>query len=100
MHHCPSCKSDRIHSSRTRSRWETWRKEITGKRAYRCHQCGWRGWGADSGPRFSAEQLDSASRAMAPDPPNLKETLLAREETSRKFDLGELDAAMPKRSDN
>ena len=44
---CPNCKSPAGHRSRSRSRWERWRKEITGKRPYRCDQCGQRWWAPD-----------------------------------------------------
>ena len=46
---CPNCKSAAGHRSRSRSRWERWRKEITGKRPYRCDQCGQRWWAPDEG---------------------------------------------------
>jgi hypothetical protein len=99
LQHCPRCKSDKIYSSRTRSKWEVWRKEITGKRVYRCHECDWRGWGPDTGPHFSREQIDSSVIAIA-DAPNLKDTLLARgERRSRDIDLGKLDEAFPVRQD-
>jgi predicted RNA-binding Zn-ribbon protein involved in translation (DUF1610 family) len=98
MHQCPKCKSDKIHFSRSRSKWESWRKKVTGKRPYRCPDCGWRGWGPDTGPRFSREELESSSLAVAPDPPNLKDTPLAREERRpMKLDLGELDNVIPPR---
>jgi len=100
MRRCPRCGSDRIHFSRTRSGWEAWRKQITAKRPYRCSDCGWRGWGVDSGPLFSPDVIEASFRAMAPDPPNLKETALAREEREvRDVDLSELDSAIPQRSD-
>jgi hypothetical protein len=76
MHHCPKCKSEEVRFSRSKSRWETWRKGITGKRPYRCRDCGWRGWAPDSGPRFTAAEIDFSSRAIAADPPNLTETAL------------------------
>lgn len=93
MHHCPKCQSQDIHRSRTRTKWETWRKEITGKRPYRCHECGWRGWGVDLGPKFGDEELQTASRALAPEAPNLKGTVLAREERRTEVDLHDLDTA-------
>lgn len=100
MHQCPRCKSDKVHFSRTRSKWEAWRKEITGKRPYRCPDCGWRGWAADSGPRFSPDDVESSSRAIAPDPPNLKETALSREERRpQDVDLDKLDQAIRERPD-
>src|SRR5476649_2004052 len=93
MYQCPKCKSDRIHLSRSRSTWEQWRKQITGKRPYRCPDCSWRGWAPDSGPHFSADQIESSSRAIAPDPPNLKETALAPEQRrAQEIDLADLDS--------
>ena len=47
MHNCPECDSDAVHRSRVQSRWEAWRREFTGKRPFRCHACGWRGWGPE-----------------------------------------------------
>ena len=100
MHQCPRCTSDRIHFSRTKSTWEAWRRKITGKRPYRCPGCAWRGWAPDSGPRFSPDEVDAASRAIAPDPPNLEDTVFARaERRPQDIDLGHLDAAMPGRQD-
>jgi hypothetical protein len=47
----------------------------------------------DSGPHFSAAQIESSSRAIAPDPPNLKETALAPEDRRpREIDLSDLDS--------
>jgi len=96
MHQCPHCKSERIYSSRTRSKWEEWRKEITGKRPFRCSACDWRGWGTDEGPKFDKADVELATRAMAPDPPNLKTTLLARDNPNKKpLHLEELDVLAP-----
>ena len=65
---------------------------MTGKRPHRCSDCGWRGWAPDSGPRFSLDEITASSRAIAPDPPNLKETLLARETRQRSdVDLSKLN---------
>jgi predicted RNA-binding Zn-ribbon protein involved in translation (DUF1610 family) len=92
MHQCPKCKSEHIHRSRVRTTWEGLRKEVTGKRPYRCHECGWRGWSIDLGPKFGDDELEVASRALAPDPPNLKGTDLARDERRDFVDLNQLDA--------
>src|SRR5947207_743637 len=46
---CPVC-SNSTHRSRLRSRWETWRRALTGRRPYRCHVCNWRGWQEDVEP--------------------------------------------------
>jgi predicted RNA-binding Zn-ribbon protein involved in translation (DUF1610 family) len=88
---CPKCGSANIHRSRSRSRWETWRKEITGKRVFRCHDCGWRGWGADEGPTVTDLEREVAARAAAPDPPNLKDTALARNNRRAPIDISSLD---------
>ena len=46
---CPSCGEFRLFKSRHRSFLELIRRKLTGKRPYRCHKCGWRGWtGSDS----------------------------------------------------
>jgi predicted RNA-binding Zn-ribbon protein involved in translation (DUF1610 family) len=93
---CPGCGSEDIHRSRAKSKWESWRKEITGKRLYRCRACGWRGWGIDQGPSLSNAQADFASRALAPEPPNLKGTPLARDnQHPHDIDLEALDALEP-----
>ena len=41
MQTCPRCKSAKLQRSRSRSKWEVWRKEITHKRPFRCADCGW-----------------------------------------------------------
>jgi len=83
MTKCPNCQSDRLRRSRSRNTWERWRKQITGKVAYRCADCGWRGWGVFRGTVVIPV-------AMVPDPPNLDDSPLARTE---RGDLGleELD---------
>jgi hypothetical protein len=54
----------------------------------------------DSGPHFTREEIDRASRAVAPDPPNLKETLLAREDVAaRSIDLHEIDVTLSRDRD-
>ena len=74
MRQCPKCQSAEIHRSRSKTKWEMWRRELTGRRPYRCHICGWRGWRIDLGPRFDELDREAAARALAPDPPNLEET--------------------------
>lgn len=93
MHHCPKCKSSDTHRSRAKSTLETWRKQITGRRLYRCSHCGWRGWSVDLGPKFGNLVTEIAERALAPDPPNLKGSALDREHTQAPdVDLRALDA--------
>jgi hypothetical protein len=91
MRVCRRCKSEGIHASRTRSRWEKWRKAITGKRPFRCRSCGWRGWGVDSGPIFAEADCEAAARAVAPEPPDLTATALRREERHSDLDVTALD---------
>lgn len=89
MPHCPKCQSKQIRRSRTKNRWERWRKEITGKRLYRCRACNWRGW-RTIGPS-EQDGAVSHSRTTAPHPPNLAETSLARPDPHLEIDLKELD---------
>jgi len=97
--HCPKCKSRNLRRSPTRNRWERWRKEITGKRPYRCRECQWRGWKpvgiGDDDPVLSQ------ARSTTPDAPNLKGTLLARPDPRLRLDLKELDRfhTLPKKDD-
>ncbi|HEY5619806.1 MAG TPA: hypothetical protein VIK60_17830 [Vicinamibacterales bacterium] len=86
MPYCPKCHSTNLRRSPTRSRWERWRKEITGKRPYRCRACHWRGWKS-----IGIAGGDPASHAVAPDPPNLKGTALARTDPRVELDLKALD---------
>ena len=88
MQKCPRCQSDKIHVSRTRSKWESWRKEITHKRPFRCSACAWRGWAYDVPPVISGT-VDTG--AAAPEPPNLKNTPLALRDRRAGFDPRELD---------
>lgn len=85
MHKCPKCQSDKIHASRTRSKWESWRKEITHKRPFRCDACGWRGWAYDLPPETGW------TTGPIPEPPNLKSTPLALRDRRAAFDPRELD---------
>lgn len=88
MSHCPHCKSDNIRRSRTRSRWERLRKEITRRRPYRCRECNWRGWM----PIGLGDMLDAKAQAReAADPPNLRGTALARSNPQLSFDVKRLD---------
>ncbi len=90
MSHCPNCNSDSIRRSRTRNRWERWRKEITGMRPYRCRECNWRGWR----PIGVGDTLDAKAQARrdAADPPNLRGTALVRSDPHVRFDVKQLDA--------
>jgi hypothetical protein len=54
--------------------------------------CRTRTWAIDSGPKFSQESIEAASRAIAPDPPNLSLAGLAHDERKhRNIDLEDLD---------
>ena len=86
MFHCPKCHSDNVRRSRTRNRWEKWRKEITSKRPHRCRSCGWRGWHLNIGALVAG-----AHQSVVADPPNLKGTMLARKDPRLQFDLKTLD---------
>ena len=72
--------------------WERWRREITGKRPHRCRECRSRIWAVDTGLHFPPETVEAATRAIAPDPPDLDDTLLTREPRPRRdLDLHALD---------
>ena len=63
MNTCPKCHSEKIHRSRARNSWETWRKRLTSRRPFRCDSCGWRGWTApDAIGTRDATQADIAGR--------------------------------------
>ena len=58
---CPACGSARVYPSHLRSRVERLRQIVTDKQPYRCHQCGWRKWGAvqlgSDGPDVNPDDL-------------------------------------------
>jgi hypothetical protein len=91
MHKCLRCKSGKIERSRSRSKWEAWRKAITGKRLFRCHACGWRGWGYDEGPKFDPQDVRLANAALASAPKYLKDSPLSRREKRAEIDVTKLD---------
>jgi hypothetical protein len=97
MQRCPKCQSLDIDRSHTRSLWETWRKVITRNRPHRCLGCRWRGWGEESGPRFTAAEIERAESALAPDPPDLLQSDLPNGDHRRhlEIDLGALDILGP-----
>jgi hypothetical protein len=95
MLQCPKCRSTQIHRSRSRSTWEVWRKQLTSKRPYRCDACSWRGWGEDTGLHFDDEQREVAEGAIAPEPPDLKSTVLAEEmHRAEELDFAAIDSAI------
>jgi hypothetical protein len=94
MNICRRCKSEDVHLSRTRTKWESCRKEITGKRPFRCRQCGWRGWAVDLGSKFGEDDLEVAKRALAPDPPHVRSSAFADDERRAELSLDQLDASL------
>jgi len=74
MLQCPECQSNHLRRSRSRSRWERWRRHVTGKAMFRCPDCGWRGAALDQVVTVPAAP---APRAI-PEPANLKGSALAR----------------------
>ena len=64
MLRCPRCQSTEIYRTPTKSTWALIRRRITTKRPHWCHSCGWRGWGEETGPTFTPEQIERASRAL------------------------------------
>ena len=64
MLRCPTCQSTAIYRTPTASTWALLRRRITTKRPHRCHDCGWQGWGEETGPKFTAEQIAAASLAL------------------------------------
>jgi hypothetical protein len=64
MLRCPRCQSTQIHRTPTESKWALLRRRMTSKRPHRCHDCGWHGWGEETGPKFTPEQIEIASRAL------------------------------------
>jgi len=95
MCQCPECRSENIHRSRAKSKWEGWRKNVTGKRPYRCGACGWRGWGVDADPKLDHRKVETGPRAVAPEPLNLKGTALAWDDRVSDVDLSQLDNLEP-----
>lgn len=65
MPKCPSCQSETVYRSRTRPGWERWRREVTLKVPFRCHDCGRRFWRPDRATSFSREAFEAANRAIA-----------------------------------
>ena len=91
MLQCQKCRSEKIRYSRTRSRWESWRRKITGNRPYRCLECHFRGWAPDPGPDFLPEPSEPASRTMAPDSPYLHAARAWDDRPRPDVDLAKLD---------
>jgi DNA-directed RNA polymerase subunit RPC12/RpoP len=74
MLRCPECKSNRLRRSRSRNRWERWRRHVTGKAMFRCPDCGWRAAALD---RMVSVAAASAPPTI-PEPANLMGSPLAR----------------------
>jgi len=79
MTRCPSCSSPRIYPSRLRSAMERARRALTERQPYRCHACGYRGWGEITVPVDTAEA----------GPDDLRTGVAAKPITTR--DLDQLD---------
>jgi hypothetical protein len=82
---CPACGSARVYPSHLRGAFERVRQLLTDRQPYRCHQCGWRKWGAvqlgSDGPDVHPEDLRTG-RAPRPVSP---------------AEIDQLDAATPPR---
>jgi predicted RNA-binding Zn-ribbon protein involved in translation (DUF1610 family) len=61
---CPKCTTPALLRSHAQSRFEQKRKQVTGKRPWRCHNCGWRGW-------FEEAALQYPANAKSPLPPEI-----------------------------
>ena len=85
---CPICSSSKVHRSHTRFPWESARRKLTGKRPYRCRQCGWRGWDHEIGPGSGEFEIAADSASNMPG-----HTLQTRERIERlsEFDLDRID---------
>ena len=82
MSSCPSCGSNRVFRSKTRTAFERFRRQFTMKRPYRCHACNWRGWAPDGMPAVAPQEvLDSATP-----PPDLSAIDAAMTERGEKAD--------------
>jgi hypothetical protein len=88
MTSCPKCGSTDLIRSRTKNRWEIWRKEVTSKRPFRCRRCSWRGWALAHG---TLAPDPTSARARAPESPALKETPFVRKDKRKAPDLRTLD---------
>ena len=64
MLRCPRCQSSEIYRTPTVSKWALLRRRLTTKRPHMCEVCGWKGWGEETGPKFTREQIELASRAF------------------------------------
>ncbi len=51
---CPKCNAEALHRSHAHSHLEEKRKQLSSKRPFRCHECGWRGWLEEGQLRYSA----------------------------------------------
>lgn len=54
-----------MNRSRAKGFFERLRRDFSQKRLFRCHACGWRGWGVETDRSFTAQE---ARRAEAPPP--------------------------------
>lgn len=68
MSNCPTCDSPRIYPSRLRSAAERIRRALTERQPYRCHVCGYRGWGAIALPDSSDTDVEELRSGGTPAP--------------------------------
>jgi hypothetical protein len=70
---------------------------MTAKRPHRCPDCGWRGWGEETGQKFSDAAIELAELALARDAPDLKGSNLPSSDPRHQIDidLGSLDVLAP-----
>ncbi|MBI2833572.1 MAG: hypothetical protein HYX76_03990 [Acidobacteria bacterium] len=81
MHKCPNCGSENIHRSRSRTLVERFWKRVGTERLFRCHKCGWRGWGVLTESPGHASDL--TADVESPDFDSIDEALDVRNTMSR-----------------
>ncbi len=64
---CPKCETNNVHRSRARGCWESWRRLLTRRRPFRCHNCDWRGWVPDTGVEPAAGHLAWSTARLSED---------------------------------
>ena len=63
MDSCPKCESNRVRRSRAKGFFERLRRDFSQKKLFRCHACGWRGWGIETERPPSAQETRGAEVA-------------------------------------
>ena len=64
------------------------------KRVFRCHACGWRGWGVDLGPAYGHRHGGANAVVDLDDAESLDDTAPARADDPAELDINSLDANM------